>query len=864
MPSQPKIRVRIWDQMVLIGIGLALFYTVFESILYIFLQVDVDIMQRILAPGMSAIWGRLTILCLFAIFGSHAQYTINQRKMAETALRESEERFRLIIANSPVGYFELDIQGGMVFFNDATCEILGYGCGELTGKKYGQFLDIASSHKISAAFEDVLKTGQTAKSVDWVLIRKDNARRFAEASISLLKGPKERPIGFSVFLRDVTERKRSEALLRAKLAAEAANRTKGEFLASMSHEIRTPLNSIIGLVELMLNTDLHPDQREDLDVVKSSAYALLSIINNILDFSKIEAGKLELERTTFSLETFLDDSLKIMAMKAHGKNLELMSRVAPDVPDQLIGDLTRFRQVLLNLVDNALKFTDKGEVIVQVTLRELQKDQATLQIKVSDSGIGIPAEKQREIFKPYHQGGAAVARKYGGTGLGLAVSAQLVRLMGGVIGVRSEPGHGSAFAFTAVFELGSARAETPPTGRRPLDGKEILVIEDNETMRRLLGDMLQGQGMVCRLASSFTEASQQLMQATRQPDFVLVDSDMPEHDGFELLAWIRQDAARTGKVVMMLTFPHLKRKPECTRLGADAVVVKPFGPKELLRALNRAAAGPSKDGAADSVPVRPDPATLFARPLKILVAEDTPFNQKFILRLIERWGHTARLAADGRQALDLFSRESFDVVLMDVQMPELDGLQTTQAIRQLEEKTGSRIPIIAMTAHAIKGDRERCLAAGMNDYISKPIDPGKLLQIIVQHVAAVLLRVSAAPGGMIPTNPSFLKVFEKDWDFLREIVEAFIADYPNQLEMLRKSLQEGNTDAFRRAAHSLKGMLRNFESEATAEKAWTLEQKAQAGDLTGVTPLIAAMADELKSIEGQLLQLLRSGPPELG
>lgn len=857
MTPQTKIRVRIWDQMVLIGIGLALFYTVFESVLYIFLQVDVDLMQRILAPGQNAIWGRLTILCLFAIFGSHAQYTINQRKAAESALRESEEKFRSIIANSPVGYLELDRQGAILFLNDAVGKILGYRRDDLERRHYSQVVEDSSRPKLAAALEEVLSSGRAAKSVECMLVRSDGARRFAEASITVLKGAQAGAEGFSIFLRDITERKRSESLLRAKLAAEAANRTKGEFLATMSHEIRTPLNAIIGLVELMLNTDLPPEQREDLDVVKSSSYALLSIINNILDFSKIEAGKLDLERTEFSLEAFLEATLKILAIKAHGKNLELVSRVAPHVPDRLIGDPNRLRQVLLNLVDNALKFTERGEVVVEVRLRERLAEQAVLQIAVSDTGIGIAPEKQRKIFQPYHQGDAAVARKYGGTGLGLAVSAQLVRLMGGEIGVRSTPGRGSTFSFTAVFGLPAADSPVDPLSvPTRLSGRTALVVEDNATMRRMILEILEPRGLVVHAASSAAEALSALSDPARAFDLLLLDASLPEMDGFALLGEVRRAGRYAGRVVMMLTFPHLKRKAECNQLKVDALVVKPFGARELLKTLERVAGGGPREEAGAAVS-RVDPASLFPRPLSILVAEDTAFNQKFILRLLERWGHRVRLAADGREAVALFRRESFDAILMDVQMPEMDGLEATRAIRRLESGEGGRVPIIAMTAHAIEGDRERCLDAGMDGYVPKPIDPDLLMRVLRELVPAGAPPASAAAGAA----PGFMKAFGDDWGFFREIVDAFVADYPGQLRTLAEARRAGDAAAFRRAAHSLKGILRNFEAEQAAETAWALEQKGQAGDLEGTEALTAALAEELKALEERLRALLRRPPP---
>jgi PAS domain S-box-containing protein len=852
--------------MVLIGIGLALFYTIFEAILSIFLQVNVDFMQRILGVGPSTLYGRLTILCLFAIFGSHAQYTINQRKAAETALRESEERFRLIIENSPVGYFELDLKGSFIFFNEATCEILGYAAPELGSKGHSDVADAPSRGRLMESFGRVLASGETAKSVDWVLVRRDGAKRFAESSISLLRDRKGRPSGYSVFLRDVTERKRSEALMRAKLAAEAASRTKGEFLASMSHEIRTPLNAIIGLVELQLGTDLTPEQREDLDVVKSSAYALLSIINNVLDFSKIEAGKLELEKTRFSLETFLDESIRIMAMKAHLKGLELAYRVDPDVPDRLVGDPNRLRQVILNLVDNAIKFTERGEVILHVSLRTQTQAEIRLQFTVTDTGIGVSPDKQQRIFKPYDQGGPAVARRYGGTGLGLAVTSRLVRMMGGQIALTSRPGQGSAFGFTAVFGRPPERPEAT-LAEAPvfLQGKSTLVVEDNTTVRRIIGDILENRQVSVFMAADAAEA-RQVWLSGRRPAAVLVDSDLPGTDGFAWVAWLRQTAGFSGPVILMLTFPHIKRKSECADIGVNATLLKPFGSRELLQALAKAAAACTEpapvtsgaklsrapSGAAPAGPQRSTPVERTARPLRILVAEDTAVNQKFILRLLDRWGHTAVLAEDGRQAVAQVLKEKFDIVLMDVQMPEMDGLEATEAIRRNEAGSGRRTPIIAMTAHAVKGDRERCLAAGMDDYISKPLDAELLKQIIKRLTATHEPAVEAAGGEL----PGFLKAFEDDWSFFAEVVEVFFTDYPRQLDSLRASAERGDAAAFRRAAHSLKGVLRNFQAEIAAEKALHLETQGEKGELSGCRPLIDELAEEVKQLEANLRNLV--------
>ncbi|MGD8257576.1 MAG: ATP-binding protein, partial [Desulfobacterales bacterium] len=587
-----KIRVHFWDQMVLIGFGLALFYSIFDSILYIFLSYDVDFFQRLFGPDISEIWSRVTILCLFIIFGSHAQFAINQRKIAEEALRASEEKYRTIIETTPDGYYEVDLAGTFTFLNDAMCNIFGYSRQDMSGMNTRTYLDKADSENLDKSFSRVLETGEPVTSLSWTLVGHDGSDRFVESSVSLIKDTKGQPIGFSGFVRDVTERRRAEALYREKLSAEAANRTKSEFLASMSHEIRTPLNSIIGLVDLTLQSGLRPDQREDLDVVKSSAYSLLSIINNILDFSKIEAGKLDFEEAPFSFKNTIDDSLRIMAMKAHVKGIELAYRIAPKVPDRLLGDPTRLRQVLLNLVDNAIKFTDKGEVIVYVASKKPSDLDVILHISVVDTGIGISKEKQRRIFTAYDQGDTSISRRFGGTGLGLAVSAQLVNLMGGSINVKSRPGEGSRFRFTARFkrQLGEALPDAA-AAQTDLSDVNVMVVDDNASHRKILKELLKEWQMRPLLVSDAAAAQNMLTQAVSDGDpikLMLIDSDMPDSDGFTLADWkMRQEMTET-KVIMMLTFPHLKRKEELKGLGITAGVVKPVGPAELYRAIMNA------------------------------------------------------------------------------------------------------------------------------------------------------------------------------------------------------------------------------------------------------------------------------------
>jgi len=857
-----KIRVRMWDQMVLIGLGLALFYSVFDSVLYLFTEYDVDFFQRLVGPDLSEVWSRLTILCLFIIFGSHAQYTINQRKIAEQAMRSSEERYRRIVETTPDGYYEVDINGNYTFFNDAMCELLGYSRTEMTGMNHRAYLDDTNSQKLQNAINQVYRTGKSLKALDWTYIRRDGAERYAESSITLITDTKGQPTGFGGFMRDATERRQAEALRQAKMAAETANREKSRFLANMSHEIRTPLNSIIGLIELMLETDLRPDQREDLDVVISSAYALLSLINNLLDFSKIEAGKFELEDAPFNLRDFMNDTVKMMAMRTQAKGLELSYRVAPGAPYRLVGDPDRLRQILLNLIENAVKFTDEGEIVVYVACDHQTDAEANLRFSVEDTGIGIPGDKQQSIFNAFKQVDAKIASRYGGTGLGLAVSSQLVKLMGGEFTVSSKPGQGSRFEFTAVFKrLRDERRIVEPADA-DLRGMKILVVDDNATTRRIIKEMLEEWQMAVKFASNSEEARQVLSNAGTSDtavDLVLIDSAMPGSDGFTLARWIKDQKVKDIRMIMMLIFPHLKRKTEFQPLGIKASVIKPINPSELLNALQVALDKKTPAAEQPHKVVKAKPKAL-TRSLKILVAEDTPFNQTFILRLLEKNGFQTILVENGRQAVERFGTDSFDTILMDVQMPEMDGFDATREIRKLETQKGGHIPIIAMTAYATEGDRERCLAAGMDDYVSKPISAAKLFKTID---ALTPLEESVQPAqpadekkGCALNKDVLIKSFKDDHDLFKELVEIFVNDYPQMLTSLRKSLEAADAETFIRTAHSLKGMLRNFQAEAAADTAFDLEKKGQQGALDGTDRIIDNLGDQLEEVAQKLEALV--------
>jgi PAS domain S-box-containing protein len=678
---------------------------------------------------------------------------------------------------------------------------------------------------------------------------------------------------------DITDRKVTERMLEdqavrltqlvheleiARLRAEEATETKSAFLANMSHEIRTPLNAILGMASLALNTRLSPRQRDYLETVKASGEALLTVVNDVLDFSKIDARRLELEHTAFDVRDVVGDAARLLCLRAAEKRIELACDINARTPAVLLGDPGRFRQVLLNIVGNAVKFTEKGEVVIRVRLDEGASDdeRAVLVVSVSDTGIGIPAEKRDHVFQAFTQADSSTTRRFGGTGLGLAISQRLVELMGGRLWVESNVGVGSTFHFTAVFDRPSVEpAGTVTREREPqaLAGLRVLVVDDNATNRRILREMLESWQMQPVVSADAAAGLRELEDAAaggRPYDVVVTDAQMPDMDGFMFARRIKQDRRFHGIPVVMLTsMGHPDDGAKSRASGVHTYLTKPVKHSDLLDAFTAIFGGlarqsPSPPAAAEDVPGP-------RKPLRVLIAEDNVVNRKLVTTLLRQRRHLVKAVENGRAALDAVGSGGWDVVLMDLQMPEMGGLEATRSIRAAESTTGRHVPIVALTAHAMPGDRERCLAAGMDDYLSKPIDAPRMIAVVERlgrqargaTANTVQGAAAAAPAdGPLLDEAAALTYAGGDRRLLKQVVGLFRSDAVVRLRAIGRAIRAKDAEAVRVAAHTLKGAAGAVGASSSRALASSLEQMGRAGELQGAAPAL----EELRQVLGEL------------
>jgi two-component system, sensor histidine kinase and response regulator len=792
---------------------------------------------------------------------------VAEREQAEKWLAERTHFLNSLIENTPVGIIAIDRELFVQMCNPAFEQVFGYTKTEIVGR---HLFELLSCPEIAAEMEITqvkLLRGEPAHLV--------SRRRRADGTlvdVEIFSVPlfsEGKVTGAVVLYQDITERKRAEqALLRAKDAAEAASRAKSEFLANMSHEIRTPMNGIIGMTELALDTDLTPEQHDYLGMVKISANSLLTVVNDILDFSKIEAGKLDLDLIDFPFERTIGETLKALAFRAHEKHLELAWRVAPDVPKHLKGDVGRLRQVLVNLVGNSVKFTEHGEIVVSVDKEFEDQTGMILHFQVRDTGIGIPRDKQQIVFDAFTQADTSASRKYGGTGLGLAITSRLVALMGGRIWLESEMGIGSTFHFTCNLGFASSVPnQTEPVDPHIIQNLPVLVVDDNNTNRRILAEMLSAWGMKPECADSGAAALAALNRAFtegRAFRLMIADMQMPQMDGCALTREIRNQPSTSALPIVMLSSDgQSDGAARCRPLTISAYLMKPALPSDLLDAILAALSkAPLAEAGKEPASKASAPGT---EPLRILLAEDNAVNQKLAITLLQKRGHTVIATGNGKEALAALEQEDVDLVLMDVQMPVMDGFEAIRSIRDKERTTGSHIPIIALTAHAMKGDREKCLAVGADDYVSKPIRTADLLAAMDRaralKVGEPTSKAPAAHAGGDAPPVSDVPVFdikdalnrvEGDHELLEEIIRIFTGECSSNMDAIRQAFAAGDARLLERLAHTIKGASANLSAVSTSEVAFKLEKLASANDLAGAGEWIDKLQHEIDRLLPEL------------
>ena len=799
-------------------------------------------------------------------------WDVTERKKMEEALAYERDLLRALLDNIPDNIYFKDAQSRFTKVGQALCRKFGlHDPEEAVGKTD---FDFFTAEHARAAYEDeqfILLTGQPIIGRTEKETWHDGRVTWGLTTKMPLRDRDGKIIGTFGVTKDITEIKETEReLAKARDAAVESARLKSEFLANMSHEIRTPMNGIIGMTGLLMDSDLSDEQRDFAQTIRSSADALLTIINDILDFSKIEAGKLSIETINFDLRDIIESTVELLAERAEAKGIELASWVLDDVPRHLRGDPGRLRQVLTNLLGNAIKFTERGEVLVRVTKDQENDERVVIRCSVTDTGIGVPVEAQKKLFQAFTQADGSLTRRYGGTGLGLAISKQLVELMGGQIGMESTPGQGSTFWFTVPMEK-----QPPSTAfffKRPrgnLENLRVLIVDDNATNRQILQHQTGSWKMRSAAVAGGTEALDLLRAAATSGDpfnLVILDLQMPEMDGLTLAQTIRADPLIQKTHLVMLTSLGLRLDAEAWRgAGIDAYLVKPVKESRLFDCLAAVMAEmASRDGShPHALAGSDDPAArsraLNPKEVRILMAEDNVVNQKVGLRQLKKLGYSADAVGNGVEAVEALKRIPYDIVLMDCHMPELDGYEATRLIRQLEaEKNDHQRPpayIIALTANALESDREKCLAAGMNDYISKPVKLPEL-QAVLQEAAAFVRPTPAARRTEIRGSDhdavidrSVLAGLRKlqepgEPDAAVELIDLFLGDTPAKIQAMQSAIARSDAAALRESAHGLKGSASNLGARRLARSCAEVEKLAEAGKLAQAAEWFGKVTDE--------------------